>query len=337
MKQRITLLIPLAALLLFASCEKMFLGKDPATDPLTQFEHLWRAVDEQYAYFELKGIDWDSVHTVYRTRIHDNMTDQALFDVLADMLYVLRDGHVNLSSPFDRSRNWDWYLDYPANFNHTLVYRNYLGKDYRITEPLHHTVIDSVLYVYYASFGSTISQAHLDLLMERASGLRGLIIDIRHNGGGISGNADRLASALTAEKRLYGRSRIKTGPGHDAFSGWSDRHISPRSGKVFTGPVVVLCNRNAYSTSSRFALMMHALPHVTIMGDQTGGGGGIPVFGELPNGWVYRLSATQMVDPAGNHIEDGVPVDIQVALDPADEASGIDTIIEEALKRLAGF
>jgi hypothetical protein len=52
--------------------------------------------------------------------------------------------------------------------------------------------------------------------------------------------------------------------------------------------------------------------------------------------FVRRLLATQTVDPAGNHIEEGVPVDVQVTLDPADEAAGIDTIIEEALKRLGG-
>ncbi len=334
MKRERWLLIHLATLMLLTSCEKVFLAKDPSTDPMTQFEHLWKAVDEQYAYFALKGIDWDSVYTAYRPRIEETMDEQVLFDVLAGMLHVLRDGHVNLTAPFDRSRNWDWFLDHPVNFNHTVVYRNYLGKEYRITGPLHHTVIDSVLYVYYASFGKTISEAHLDILTERAEGLKGMIIDIRDNGGGSSGNADRLASMLTDEKRLYGRSRIKTGPEHDAFSGWSDMHIHPRAGRVFTGQVVVLCNRHSYSASSRFALMMQALPHVTLMGDQTGGGGGIPVFGELPNGWIYRLSATQTVDPEGNHIEEGVAVDVQVTLDPADEAAGIDTIIEEALKRL---
>jgi hypothetical protein len=34
------------------------------------------------------------------------------------------------------------------------------------------------------------------------------------------------------------------------------------------------------------------------------------------------------------HIEGGVPVDIEVSLDPADEANGVDTIIEAAIEYL---
>ncbi|HDR51434.1 MAG TPA: hypothetical protein ENN90_07415 [Mariniphaga anaerophila] len=39
-------------------------------------------------------------------------------------------------------------MDYPANFNENIVFRNYLGNDYLMTGPLHNQIIDSVLYVY---------------------------------------------------------------------------------------------------------------------------------------------------------------------------------------------
>ena len=77
--------------------------------------------------------------------------------------------------------------------------------------------------------------------------------------------------------------------------------------------------------------MMRVLSQAVLIGDRTGGGG-TPVYGELPNGWTYRFSATQSVSPRGTHLEFGIPVDIEVSLRPEDERAGVDTIIEGALE-----
>jgi hypothetical protein len=327
--RRIIPIILVASILI--SCEKQFLSSDPENNPVSNFEHLWNEVNNKYSYFEYKSVDWQEVYNEYRPLIHNGMTDKELFDVLAQMLFELKDGHVNITSPFDRSRNWDWYLDYSPNFNQNIIYRNYLGKDYKITGPLHNQIIDEVLYVYYSSFANTISEPNIDEIVERANGLKGIIIDIRNNGGGSSGNAVTLASALTDQPFDYGYSRIKNGSGPEDFSPWRKLSILPRSGKRFTGQVVLLCNRNSYSAANMFAQMMKSNPNATLLGDQTGGGGGIPAFGELPNGWIYRFSASQTVNPQGDHVECGVPVDISVELSPDDEANGVDTILETAL------
>jgi C-terminal processing protease CtpA/Prc len=75
---------------------------------------------------------------------------------------------------------------------------------------------------------------------------------------------------------------------------------------------------------------MSTLPNVTIIGDQTGGGGGLPTSYQLPNGWTYRISTTYTSLPSGLNIEKGVPVDFQQVMDPANEALGKDDIIEKA-------
>jgi hypothetical protein len=332
MQRKIQLFVFLFGLtLFFGSCEKLFLADDPESDPVSNFEYLWQEANNKYSYFEYKSVDWDAVYDTYRPLVHNAMSDRELFDVLADMLFELKDGHVNLTSAFDRSRNWDWFLDYPPNFNENIVYRNYLGSDYLITGPLHNQVIDSVLYVYYSSFTDAISSDHLDELVERATGLKGIIIDIRSNGGGSSGNAYALASALAGQSYTYGYSRIKNGQGKEDFSPWRGMSITPRSGKRFTGQLVLLCNRGSYSASNLFAQMMKSRPDAILLGDQTGGGGGIPAFGELPNGWMYRFSVTQTINPQGAHIESGVPVDVLVNLNPADEAAGVDSMLEAAL------
>lgn len=326
------------ALLIFlaGACEKAILGGDPDTAPLAVFDALWQDVNDRYSYFEEKDIDWDSIRAAYRPRVHNGMSDMELFGLLAEMLFTLEDGHVNLTSSFGRSRNWDWFQDYPPNFNANIVERHYLGRDFHQVGPFRARLLDSVLYVYYASFASTVEEAHLDALLALAEGTEGLLIDVRDNGGGSVANASRIAACLAEEPMVYARRRTKTGPGSNDFSEWENLRIEPRSGSRYAGKVGVLTNRQTFSAANAFAQMARVLPNAVLIGDRTGGGGGTPVYGELPNGWTYRFSATQSVSPAGEHLEFGVPVDIEVALAPEDEQAGVDTIIERALRWVRG-
>lgn len=315
----------------FLSCEKLALAPDPASSPEEVFDYLWEDINNRYTYFEEKNINWDSVGISMRTKIYDDMPEVELFQVLGKMLFVLKDGHVNLTSSFDRSRNWEWFENYHVNYSQNLIDQHYLGLDFRITGPLHNTIIQSVLYVNYRSFSNDISAQHLDRLMERAAGLKGVIIDVRSNGGGKLSNAYALASCFADKTHVFAEERLKTGPGRSDFSAWRKLSISPRDGKKFQGPVIVLTNRKSYSATTFFAQMMKTLPNAILMGDNTGGGGGVPAFGELPNGWKYRFSASQTVTPEGDHIEFGVPVDVFQPLISSDERNGIDSIIEAAL------
>ncbi len=331
-----TFTLALLIMLLAGACEKALLGGDPDTAPLAVFDALWEDVDARYSYFQEKGIDWDSIRMAYRPRVHDGMSDGELFDLLAEMLFILEDGHVNLTSTFGRSRNWEWFLGYPPNFNANIVERHYLGRDFHQVGPFRAQLLGDVLYVYYGSFANTVEDAHLDALLALAEGTKGLIIDIRDNGGGSEQNAKRIAACLASDPLVYARSRIKTGPGREEFSEWEDQLITPRQGRRYAGKVAVLTNRSTFSAANTFAQMARVLPGAILIGDRTGGGGGTPAYAELSNGWTYRFSATQSVNPAGEHLEFGVPVDIGAALAPEDEQAGVDTIIERALEWVGG-
>ena len=79
---------------------------------------------------------------------------------------------------------------------------------------------------------------------------------------------------------------------------------------------------------------MRALPQVTVMGDKTGGGSGMPMSSTLPNGWSLRLSACPTLDAKGNSTEFGIEPDIHVNMTSEDMQKGLDTIIETARKHL---
>lgn len=322
-----------AIIALFSSCEQVLLPKADRSN-LAVFDALTKDVGERYSYFQEKNIDWDSLVEVKSKHIHDEMSEQEFFDSLATLLFTLRDGHVNLISDFDVSRNWDWAANYPPNFDENVLERNYLGNDFRIIGPMRCQWLGEQLYIYYGSFATELSIAHLSAMVDLAEQSEGLIIDIRNNGGGSLNRAAWLASCFTEEVLVYAKNRMKNGSGPSDFTPWQEAMIPSPKERVIQKKLAVLTNRSTYSAANAFAQMAKVLPNAQLYGDQTGGGAGIPVYGELANGWTYRFSATQSVSPEGVHLEFGVMPDVIQGMSTADVAMGIDPIIEKALEWL---
>jgi C-terminal processing protease CtpA/Prc len=80
---------------------------------------------------------------------------------------------------------------------------------------------------------------------------------------------------------------------------------------------------------------MRTLPQATIVGDQTGGGSGLPFSSELPNGWSVRFSACPSYDADMKHTEFGIEPEVKVNMLDEDRAKGLDTIIETARELLS--
>ena len=276
------------------------------------------------------GLDWNEVYARYSRQIDDGMTSTQLFEVLGNMLGELRDGHVNMYASFDQSRYWSWKEDYPANFSDSLQ-RRYLGTDYKISSGIKYRKLDdNIGYIYCGSFSNAIGSGNLnDILMDLAT-CNALIVDVRDNGGGMLTSAETLASRFTDEEILVGYMQHKTGPGHNDFSEPEEQKLKPSSGLRWHKPVAVLTNRAVFSAANEFVKYMKCCPGVTVIGDKTGGGAGMPFSSELPNGWSVRFSACPMYDRDMNCTEFGIEPDHNVQLTDSDFAKGRDTIIEYA-------
>ena len=302
--------------------------------PTGNFEALWKIMDEHYCFFEYKkqayGLDWQQVYNKYKVRVNNNMTTKQLFEVLSDMLSELRDGHVNLMAAHDMGRYWSWYEDYPSNFSDTLL-RRYMGTDYQIASGLRYKILDdNIGYIRYESFNDGIGEGNMDEVLKYMLLCRGVIIDIRNNGGGQLTNAEKLAARFCHEKTLVGYYQHKTGPGHQEFSSREVRYLEPSSNLRWNKKAVLLTNRQVYSAANEFAVYMKTLPNVWLVGDHTGGGAGMPFNSSLPNGWSVRFSAVPMYDAQGNSTEFGIDPDYNVQQTDEDFAKGYDTIIEFA-------
>lgn len=333
MKKFDVLIIFIAVLLNagFSSCIREDVS---GNTPQANFESLWKIIDEQYCFLDYKnevyGLDWDEVHSRYAKRITSSMSSYNLFEVLSEMVNELRDGHVNLSSGYGTSQYREWFDAYPHNFSDSIQ-SNYLGKDYVITSGLTYQILENNIgYIYCSSFSDGIGDGNLDYMLKEMELCDGLIIDVRDNGGGNLTTAQKLAARFTDEKTLVGYMSHKTGPGHDEFSNPEPVYIEPSNGIRWQRKAVVLSNRRSYSSTNDFINSMKAMPRVTIIGDKTGGGSGLPFSSEIPNGWSIRFSAAPVYDADMNQIEFGIDPDIKVDMSEEDYLRGKDTIIETA-------
>lgn len=336
MRRIILTIISLAAFALLPACHDI---KEYPDNPRGNFEALWTILDEHYCFFKEKGVDWDAVHNKYARRLSDNITREELFIVCADMLDELRDGHVNLSAPFNTSYYRKWWSDYPQNFSARLIEEAYFNFNYRESSGMMYGILhENIGYLRYSSFSIPIGEGNLDNALYYLRDTQGLIIDIRDNGGGDLTNVRTLVARFIKEPTVVGYISHKTGPGHDDFSEPRAITYNPadlrriRWGK----PVIVLTNRSTYSAANNFASIMKLLPGVRLAGATTGGGSGMPYSSEIPCGWAVRFSACSMLDANRESTENGVePSDgCAVDMNPQEALDGKDTILEFAIALL---
>lgn len=305
---------------------------------LGNFDSLWRVLDEHYCFFDYKkevyGLDWNKVRDTYRPRISETMNNKQLFEVLSNMTYELRDGHVNLSAAHNVSRYGRWFDDYPMNQSDSLE-RIYLGRaeDYQQAGGLKYRILkNNVGYVRCTTFEYNFGDGNLQEMMRYLATCDRLVIDVRSNGGGMLTAAEKLASLFINEETVVGYMCHKTGKAHDAFSAADPIRMKPFVGLRWQREVYVLTNRRTYSAANSFVMFLKGLPQVTIVGDRTGGGAGMPFSAELPNGWSIRFSACPMYDRNQQLTEMGIDPDVKLDIVSDDYQRGIDTILEYCLK-----
>ncbi|GAA4829956.1 S41 family peptidase [Algivirga pacifica] len=308
-------------------CENIFFDRKPDENPKALFENMWTTIDQKYSFFQYKDIDWDAIRLQYNPLIQDDMSDDELFNVLGDMLNELQDWHVNLNSRTDISqyeginRNEDengFFTRFEQDFydpnileEQYFIQTNQADEDIKVANGFLHKIFtrtingntEKIGYLRFSSFSLLLDTKAFDevSLRFRQENVKGVILDLRNNGGGFLSSAQNLAaSIIQREDSDVAYSIYKSGPAHDDFTSPVAISITQRdTNNLFNFPVALLLNRNSYSASSFFAAFMRApgFEHVRSFGNNTGGGSGLPSDYQLANGWNYRFSATRTYSP----------------------------------------
>jgi hypothetical protein len=179
--------------------------------------------------------------------------------------------------------------------------------------------------------------------MEEIGRHRGLLIDVRNNGGGSSIEGYSVISRLI-DRPIRG-SKWKTRQYVPTFRAWGRKEtwlkgdgsaIRPAAGKPFLGPVVVLIGPDTVSAAEDFVVAIHAAGRATLVGEKTAGTTGQPLIVRLPKGGSARICTKWDSYPDGREFV-GIGVIPDVEVHPTQESltAGRDAVLEKGLQVLA--
>lgn len=327
MKTRIWLALVSA---LCASCVAL-VGPDPATNEVALFDGLWQDLNLHYSFFVLKGVNWDSLRTVYRPRAQAAQNDNALAPVLIDLLSQLHDGHVLLSiggEAFTTSST-----PYPNRFDPTITFVKYVQREGAFQSGVSYGVVTPTIgYIRFQTFEGADWSSDVDAALVQLSSVSSLIVDVRNNGGGLIDNATAVAGRFADHLTTAAYVRYRNGPAHTDFTEQIAQRIAPLGSSHFSRHVYLLTDRNTLSAAELLVLAMRALGRTTVVGDTTGGQAGSPLVRELQNGWTYQFPESIEYTLDGRAFEDiGLPPDVPIQ-NTSDEINHlVDAQLERAI------
>ena len=183
---------------------------------------------------------------------------------------------------------------------------------------------NDVAYIRFTLWMPSLMEEIRTYIKSIDESVKGLIIDIRGNPGGIGLMATGLAGMLVDDEYLMGTMRLR--------QGYLNYNVYPQKG-AFLGPLAILVDNNSISTSEIFAADMKETGRGRVFGSRTPGAALPSLFKRLPNRYFLQMAIADYGTANGTRIEGvGVHPDFKVELSPAGLRQGRDNVIEAAQK-----
>ena len=174
-------------------------------------------------------------------------------------------------------------------------------------------------YVRISNFQNKTTSGMQDALLELEGedGLKGLVLDLRNNPGGLLDQAVKVADEfLDKGLVVYTDGRIKEQKMR--FEAHPNKHFHDY-------PIVILVNEGSASASEIVAGALQDQKKAIIVGTQTFGKGSVQTIIPLEDGSAVRLTTARYYTPSGRSIQaKGITPDIEVPFVPADKSTGRD-------------
>lgn len=344
MKASIKIIVAFS-LVVLAGCSDDLVGIEKPNTPTNNFDQFWRAFDERYGLFEVKGVDWKNVYDTYRPQVSSSTTDEELYEIFKKMINVLNDNHVNLYPTNGKLAAYPGGLLRVVNGKVVItkvqedydlaVVKNYLQDFQQHTENLASgKLTNDIAYLNIKGTDARKDVAKkMEEIISRYASAKAMIVDIRGCYGGTDAITQLIAGHFANEKKLYMTTRKRKGPAHTDFTEPEYWYVEPNGKTQFTKPIILLTSRFSQSTAETFALAMDELDHVTLLGDTTAGGYSDNPTTELYNGWMFSFSVGDFRAADGKSYEGiGTAPDVWMVNTKENLLNGKDLVLEKAME-----
>jgi len=336
------IMIFIAIIIMFTSCQKALIGSTTSNTPINNFESMWKGYDELYGMFTVKNINWDSLHDVWKPQVTGNTSNQQLYTVLSEMIKPLNDIHVFLQPTSDglpRYESTEFFRTHTAqqDFSIDVIKQNYLPSLITIDDNFHYGILpNNIGYIHFSAFEMPVDfyKMQMNKVMTALKDTKGMIVDIRNHPGGDDRVSRYVAGWFVNEKKLFMITKKKKGPAHDDFTKPEYWYADKQGSFQYTKPVELLTTRWTSSAAETFTWAMNTQTHVTQIGDTTAGGFSDVIARELPNGWLYFVSVGDFRNAKGNSEEGkGIAPVVYVVNTKEEIEKGKDKVLEFAMHR----
>jgi hypothetical protein len=304
------------AFMIFSGCRKnAVVTKSSPSNFDEVFELFYDKMNSNYCYWDIDKTNFDSLYMAYRPRFHEldlnNQDDQKKsVSYFRAMSSSLIDNHFQISfigkalkdsaiyPALDRKKKSP---NFHNKYDFSLIVRKYLdtgfvtssyffqeGNKSALLYAIAGTISHKILYFScnQFAFGRAIKDndsgtlsvlQKLDgLLYQNQSSLKGVIIDLRGNGGGDVADLNLIFGRFINQPLTIGTLKYKNGDGKFNFTNSVSNVILPksaRSGKL-AWKLVLLTDNYSASLSEAFAAATQALPYGKLIGETTWGATG---------------------------------------------------------------
>lgn len=293
----------------FTGCD--FFGTEVTESYESMFNYLWKDYNDTYALFEIRKVDWKKAYDDFYPEIQKCSDDKTFFEICSKMLYCLHDAHVYIKTPFESMNSGDVNTHLDA-FSLSKTLDNFVTDVHSCGENIitYGKLIsdETVGYIHIKAFnqGQTgIKQnqdwaSDIDIALESLKNTKAIILDVRGNRGGLTGNVSRISGRFCSEDKVYAVSRTKNGPGKNDFGQSVELEIKKNGHWQYSKPVFLLTNAQTMSAGEEFVMALKTQSHVTQIGTPTCGVFSLSLERCLPNGWKYSVSVQKVTDGNGN-------------------------------------
>ena len=194
-----------------------------------------------------------------------------------------------------------------------------LVRDFIKIKSVRSEIFDGIGYVRLTTFSEQTSpglqDAVGDFFASEGDNLKGIVLDLRNNPGGLLNEAVAVSDAFLEEGEIVST----RGRNPDEGS-----HVYARAGDIARGlPLVVLINSGSASASEIVAGALKDHKRAILLGTRTFGKGSVQSVIPVSNTAAIRLTTARYYTPSGESIQGkGITPDIEVALARIEKLDG---------------